>query len=81
MSYREEAEAALRAGQNADIGDRNPYNGTSLVLAKLWRRGYQTMLTVRCAATPAMQKYLQGRPESGPPGNATEDQGGGAPDP
>ena len=60
MTYREDAEAALRAGQNAEIGDANPYNGTSLALAKCWQRGYQTMLTIRTAATPAMQDYLRG---------------------
>lgn len=61
MTSREEAEAALRAGQNAEIGDPNPYNGGSLVLAKLWQRGYSTMLTIRTAATPARQKYLENR--------------------
>lgn len=65
MTYREDAEAALRAGQNAEVGDPNPYNGKSIALAQLWLTGYQTMLTTRAAATPAMQKYLQGRPESG----------------
>ncbi|AYD84590.1 hypothetical protein SEA_PAITO_5 [Mycobacterium phage Paito] len=61
MTYREEAEAALRAGQNAEIGDPNPYNGKSLALAKCWQRGYKTMLAIRSAATPARQKYLEGR--------------------
>lgn len=61
MSYREDAEQALRAGQNAEIGDPNPYSGESLALAKCWQRGYQTMLTIRSAATPARQEYLQGR--------------------
>lgn len=64
MTYREDAEAALRAGQNAEIGDANPYRGQSVALAKLWQRGYRTMLTVRAASTPAMQQYLQGRAES-----------------
>lgn len=64
MTFREDAEAALRAGQNAEIGDANPYNGKSLALAKCWQRGYQTMLTIRTAATPARQEYLHGRPES-----------------
>jgi hypothetical protein len=66
MSYREDAEEALRAGRNAEIGDANPYNGTSLALAKLWQRGYMTMLTIRSAATPARQQFLAGRPESDP---------------
>lgn len=64
MTYREDAEAAMRAGQNAEIGNANPYAGKSLALAKCWQRGYQTMLTIRTAATPAMQEYLQGRTES-----------------
>lgn len=64
MTFREDAEAALRAGQNAEIGDANPYNGTSLALAKLWQRGYMSMLTIRSAATPARQEYLQGRTDS-----------------
>lgn len=60
MSKRDEYVAALRAGQNADIYDPNPYRG-QLLLAQLWMRGYRTMLTIRCAATPAMQTYLRGR--------------------
>lgn len=65
MTFREEAEAALRAGQNADIGDPNPYRDTSPLLARIWMKGFETMLTVRSAATPAMQKYLEGQPDSG----------------
>jgi hypothetical protein len=61
VSFREDAIRALRAGQNAEIGDANPYNGESLALAKCWQRGYKTMLTVRTAATPARQEYLRGR--------------------
>lgn len=64
MTFREDAEAALRAGQNAEIGDANPYAGQSLALAKCWQRGYATMLTIRSAATPARQEYLQKRSES-----------------
>lgn len=65
MTFREDAEAALRAGQNAEVGDPNPYaGGDSLALAKCWQRGYQTMLTIRTAATPARQEYLQSRTES-----------------
>ncbi|MCV7176137.1 ribosome modulation factor [Mycolicibacterium sphagni] len=58
---RQESTRALLAGQNAEIGDQNPYRGKFLALAACWRRGYQTMLTIRSAATPAMQQYLQGR--------------------
>lgn len=64
MTFREDAEAALRAGQNADIGDQNPYRGKSLALAKCWRSGYLTMLQIRTAATPAYQRYLAGRNEN-----------------
>lgn len=64
MTYREDAEAALSAGQNAEIGDPNPYNGTSPALAKLWQRGYKTMLTIRSSATPARQEFLRGEPEA-----------------
>lgn len=49
---------ALYAGSVADPGDRNPYAGRSLVLAKLWMRGYRRMLLVRIRAGPAMQRYL-----------------------
>lgn len=63
MTFREDAEAALRAGQNADIGDLNPYNPDNPLLARIWMRGFETMLTIRTAATPAMQAYLAGRTE------------------
>lgn len=64
MTFRDEALVALRAGQSADFGDPNPYPPGSL-LARIWARGYSTMSIVRVASTPAMQKYLQGRAESG----------------
>jgi hypothetical protein len=65
VTYREDAQAALRAGLNADLGDPNPYNPSNPTLAKVWMRGYQTMLTIRCAATPAMQTYLRARSDDG----------------
>nr|WP_197519110.1 hypothetical protein [Mycobacterium gordonae] len=67
MTFRDDAVAAIRAGWNAEIGDPNPYNdgGKSLALAQCWRRGYQTMLTIRTAATGAMQEYLGGRLAAG----------------
>ena len=52
---------ALDKGSLAEPGDRNPYAGRSLLLAKLWMRGYTRMLRVRINTGPAMQKYLQGR--------------------
>ena len=61
MSKRGEYIYALYEGSLADPGDRNPYNGRSLVLAKLWMRGYQRMLRVRIETGPAMQTYLAAR--------------------
>ena len=58
---RQEATRALDEGSLADIGDRNPYGGRSLVLAKLWMRGYMRMLLVRIYSRPAMQTYLAAR--------------------
>ncbi|KUI13600.1 hypothetical protein AU192_04140 [Mycobacterium lehmannii] len=53
---------ALYSGSVADPGDRNPYaGGDSLVLAKLWMRGYMRMLRVRIETGPAMQRYLAAR--------------------
>lgn len=61
MTFKDDAIAALNAGRNAEIGDPNPYKGRSLALAQCWARGYNAMLTIRFAATPAMQEYLQAR--------------------
>ena len=61
MTKRAEYVFALYAGSVADPGDRNPYSGRSLVLAKLWMRGYCRMLLVRINTGPAMQKYLAAR--------------------
>lgn len=53
---------ALYSGSLADPGDRNPYaGGESLVLPKLWMRGYMRMLRVRVETGPAMQTYRRGR--------------------
>lgn len=57
MSKRSEYIYALYAGSLAEPGDRNPYAGESLVLAKLWRRGYRRMLHVRIDTGPAMRRY------------------------
>lgn len=59
--------SALYEGSLADPGDRNPYNGQSRVLAKLWMRGYMRMLRVRIETGPAMQKYRAARPAAEPP--------------
>jgi hypothetical protein len=55
------ATRALFEGSLAEPGDRNPYAGRSLVLAKLWMRGYMRMLRVRIYTGPAMQTYLKAR--------------------
>lgn len=56
---------ALYSGSLADPGDRNLYNGESVVLAKLWMRGYRRMLRVRIETGPAMQAYLRARVATG----------------
>ncbi|EFG79564.1 hypothetical protein HMPREF0591_0541 [Mycobacterium parascrofulaceum ATCC BAA-614] len=61
MTMRQEATRALYEGSLAEPGDRNPYAGRSLILAKLWMRGYRRMLLVRINSGPAMQKYLAAR--------------------
>lgn len=58
MSKRAEYLFALYSGSVADPGDRNPYaGGESLVLPKLWMRGYMRMLRVRVETGPAMARY------------------------
>jgi hypothetical protein len=61
MSKRAEYMFALYEGSLAEPGDRNPYAGRSLVLAKLWMRGYRRMLHVRIYTGPVMQTYLAAR--------------------
>ncbi|MGV0740322.1 hypothetical protein ABQF35_28585 [Mycobacterium syngnathidarum] len=61
MTFRHEATRALYEGSLAEPGERNPYAGRSLVLAKLWMRGYMRMLRVTIETGPAMQRYRQGR--------------------
>ncbi|OCB22002.1 hypothetical protein A5674_26890 [Mycobacterium malmoense] len=57
MTKRAEYTFALYTGSLADPGDRNPYAGRSLVLAKLWMRGYRRMLRVRIDSGLAMRRY------------------------
>jgi hypothetical protein len=38
---------AYSEGRAAELGTANPYAYESSVLAKMWRRGYQTMLNER----------------------------------
>lgn len=64
MTFKDDAVAALRAGHNADIHDRNPYNPDNPLLARIWMKGFETMLTIRSAATPAMQRYLAARADT-----------------
>ena len=61
MTKRAEYIFALYSGSLAEPGDRNPYAGQSLALAKLWLRGYQRMLRVRIETGPAMQRYREAR--------------------
>ncbi|MEE2853501.1 MAG: hypothetical protein VX424_12730 [Actinomycetota bacterium] len=65
MTIRREATRALYEGSLAQPGDHNPYAGRSLVLAKLWMRGYRRMLRVRVDSGPAMQNYLAERAAAG----------------
>lgn len=57
MTRREKAVRALYEGSLAEPGDQNPYAGRSLVLAKLWMRGYLRMLRLRVESSLAMQRY------------------------
>lgn len=57
MTMRQDATRALYEGSLAEPGDRNPYAGRSLVLAKLWMRGYRRMLRVRIETGPAIRAY------------------------
>ena len=62
MTKRAEYQIALYSGSLAEPGDRNPYaGGESLVLPKLWMRGYMRMLRVRIQTGPAMRTYLAAR--------------------
>lgn len=61
VTMRLEATRALYEGALAEPGDRNPYAGKSLALAKMWRRGYRRMLHIRVETGPAMQRYRAAR--------------------
>lgn len=61
MSFRDDAEAALAAGRNAQPGEPNPYNGQSLALAAMWGRGYELMLAQRFNQTEQRAAYLAAR--------------------
>ncbi|MEW5810899.1 MAG: hypothetical protein AB1925_15755 [Actinomycetota bacterium] len=66
-SKRPEYMFALHSGSLAEPGDPNPYaGGESLVLPKLWMRGYMRMLRVRVEAGPAMQRCLAARANAAP---------------
>jgi hypothetical protein len=56
-------------GPLAEPGDRNPYAGRSMVLAKLWLRGYRRMMHVRIETGPAMARYRTARAAAGPSSN------------
>lgn len=57
-TFREDAIAALEAGQNAGMDDANPYLLTSGILAKIWERGWRTMATIRTATGPGRAAFL-----------------------
>jgi hypothetical protein len=57
VAMRRAATRAMYEGSLADPSDRNPYVGRSLVLAKLWQRGYMRMLRVRIDTGFAMVRY------------------------
>lgn len=61
MTTKDDMTRALDEGRNAVVGAENPYAGKSLVLAKLWRRGYKAMLDRSWYTSPHRQKYLQAR--------------------
>ncbi|WP_304114388.1 hypothetical protein [Mycolicibacterium bacteremicum] len=61
MSKRAEYIYALYLGSVAEPGDRNPFDGRSVLLAKLWQRGYRRMVKVRINTGPARQRYLRAR--------------------
>lgn len=58
MSFRDDAIAALEAGQNAGVDDVNPYRGGPRILAMIWERGWRTMAAVRIGTGPAMTAFL-----------------------
>lgn len=58
MTFREDAEKALRAGQNASAGDPNPYGDDQPLLRRVWFRGHMTALEIAVAASPARQAFL-----------------------
>lgn len=60
MTTRDEAVEALRAGQNSQLGDPNPYGDDRPLLRRIWFRGHMTMLEIRTAASPARQAFLSG---------------------
>lgn len=69
---RQEATRALYEGSLANVGDANPYADRSLILAKLWMRGYRRMLHVRICKGSAMQNYLCARAVAGQSSNEVE---------
>lgn len=58
---RDDATRALAEGRAAQVGARNPYTGKSLALAKMWMRGYESMLLQRWYTSPHRQPYMNAR--------------------
>jgi hypothetical protein len=65
VTTRDEAVEALRAGQNSQLGDPNPYDQAQSLLRRIWFRGHMTMLEIRTAASPARQAFLSASAETG----------------
>jgi hypothetical protein len=61
VTAKDDMTRALEEGRTAAVGAENPYAGKSLALAKIWRRGYQAMLTRTWYTSPHRREYLQAR--------------------
>lgn len=64
VTTRDDLLAALAAGRRAAVGAINPHTGVSLTMAKVWRRGYESMLLERFYGSPDRQAYLEAHPET-----------------
>lgn len=65
MTVRDVYVMALEDGRRAEPGDANPYAGQSPALAKLWLRGYQSMLKQRFHEAPSQQALASARARAG----------------
>ena len=65
MTFRDDAVAAVEAGQNAGMDDENPYLDGPSLLARIWERGWMTMATIRTATGPGRAAFLSGDTATG----------------